>query len=81
MAATNGVKMSGINIGQNSLDKKVYKSMNFAKNENFKKNIQGIGIKNDLKVGDRSISSDNKIKIIAYKEYINNQINGTGQSI
>jgi len=77
LAASNGVKMSEINIGQNSLDKKIFKSMNFAKNENLQKNIQGLGVKNDLLAGNRGISTDNKIKIIAYKEFINNQINGT----
>jgi hypothetical protein len=77
IAAASGVKAQDINIGQNSLDKKVFNSMNLAKNENLKRNIQGIGVKNDLVGGDRSNPIDNKIKIFAYKEVINNQINGT----
>jgi hypothetical protein len=77
IAAAGGVKTQDINIGQNSLDKKVFKSMNLVKNENLKMNIQGVGVKNDLIGGDRDNSIDNKIKIIAYKEVINNQKNGT----
>jgi hypothetical protein len=77
IAASSGVKASDINIGQNSLDKKIYESMTLAKNENLIKNIQGLGIKNDLRTGSRTNSLDNRIKIIAYKEVINNKLNGT----
>lgn len=77
IAASSGIKAPNINIGQNSLDTKIIKSMNISKNENFGKNIQGIGVKNDLKNGDRQNSNDNRVKIFAYKEVINNQINGT----
>ena len=75
-AAASGNITKDIGICSNSLDLKVKKSMEIGKDINLGKNIQGIAIKNDLANGNRKNPIDNRIKIITYREVLNNNIDG-----
>ena len=76
IAASNGIVARDIGIGSNSIDSKVKKSMDISKNSNLGNGIQGIALRNDLANGNRQNMADNRIKIIAYREVINNKMNG-----
>ena len=56
-----------------SKDEKVMRSMEYGKSKILSNSIQAVAVNNDLKNGDTSTKSDNRVKLHMYRESLKNK--------